>query len=1030
MRNLNLAEWSLNHKQFIYFFLFLFFVAGVFSYENLGRMEDPDFTIKQMVVSAAWPGATARQMEEQVTDKIEKKLQDLPGLKYLKSYSAPGQTVIYVNLQDTVPQRDVRSRWLEARNMVNDIKGTLPSGVTDPSFNDRFDEVYGIVYALTGDGYTYEEMREKAEKIRRHLLGVPSIKKVHLLGVQTEKIYIEVENSKLAQLGIAPSLITSTLQAQNAMTASGMLETSSDNVYLRVTGMFENLDDIRNIPIQAGGRTFRLGDIAKVTRTYTEPTDPKFYYNGEPALGIALAMEPGGNILTLGKNLEKTIEQIRKNLPAGLEIHQTVNQPQVVTTSIDEFSKSLLEAIIIVLIVSFASLGVRPGAVAAVCIPLVIAATFTFMYLLNIPLHRVSLGALIISLGLLVDDAIIVTEMMVLKLEQGFERTKAACYAYQVTAFPMLTGTLITCAGFIPVGFAPGSASEFVVSLFWVIAISLLLSWLVAATATPLMGYQFIKVQSKATHNVHDTKFYRWFRKILTWCLLHRNVVLIATVASFVGSIGLLGYVKQEFFPASTRPELIVQLELQEGASLKSTEEVAQQFATKIQDDPRIAYYTYHVGEGAPRFVLSFNPTFGKSNFAEFVIVANDMHARNELRAEINALANKEFSNTQIHVKLINLGPSSDYPVMLRVKGYDHDQVREIAHQVAAIMEDHPGTQAVNLNWSEKSKSMHLAIDQDKARKLGVTSQSLATSLQTQLSGSGAAEFRENDKTVGIVFRFDAQDRNDPSRMKDLNIHIGNGKYVPLDQIANISFEAEDGLIYRRDLKPMILVQAETKPGFKGDSVTEQVYNNLADLRASLPFGYSIEYDGPKESSVESSGFIIQTVPAMVIVIMILLMIQLQNIAKMIMTLLTAPLGIIGVSLGLFITGNPMGFVAQLGILALSGIIMRNSVILMDQIDQHQTAGEPLWDAIIDSAIIRFRPIMLTAAAAIFGMLPLVSSVFWGPMAVAIASGLFGATILTLIVLPVMYAAWYKAQPSHAPHTPTIANEQSGTSLT
>lgn len=1012
MKNFNLAEWSLKHKQFIYFFLFLFFAAGVFSYKNLGRMEDPDFTIKQMVVSIAWPGATARQMEEQVTDKIEKKLQDLPGLKFLKSYSTPGQTIIYVNLQETVPQKEIRARWVEARNMVNDIKGTLPEGVAEPAFNDRFDEVYGIVYALTGDGYTYEEMREKAEKIRRHLLGVPSIKKVKLLGVQTEKIYIEVENSKLAQLGIDPGLITSTLQAQNALTASGMLETSSDNLYLRVTGMFENLDDIRSIPLQAGGRTFRLGDIAQVTRTYTEPTDPQFYYNGEPALGIALAMESGGNILTLGENLEKTIAQIQRELPAGLELHQTVNQPQVVTTSIGEFSKSLFEAIIIVLLVSFASLGIRPGAVAAVCIPLVIAATFTFMYLLDIALHRVSLGALIISLGLLVDDAIIVTEMMVLKLEQGFERTKAACYAYQVTALPMLTGTLITCAGFIPVGFAPGSASEFVVSLFWVIVISLLLSWLVAATATPLMGHQFIKVPDKVSHNVHDTKFYRWFKKTLTWCLLHRKFVLIATVAAFIGSIGLLGYVKQEFFPSSTRAELIVQLELQEGASLKNTEEVAKQFAAKIQDDPRIAYYTYHVGEGAPRFVLSFTPTFNKTNFAEFVIVAKDIHSRDELRAEVSELANKEFPHVQVHAKLINLGPSSDYPVMLRVTGYDHDQVRKIAHQVAAVMENHPGTEGVNLNWSEKSKSMHLEIDQDKARKLGVTSQSLASSLQTRLSGSAIAEFRENDKTVSMVFRFDAEDRNDPSRMKDLNIHIGNGKYVPLDQIANISFQAEDGLIYRRDLKPVIFVQAETKPGFKGDSVAEQVYNNLAELQAGLPFGYSIEYDGPKESSIESAGYIAQTIPAMVIAIMILLMIQLQNIVKMFMTLLTAPLGIIGVSLGLFLTGSPLGFVAQLGVLALSGIIMRNSVILMDQIEQHQTAGEPLWDAIINSAVIRFRPIMLTAAAAIFGMLPLVSSIFWGPMAVAIASGLFGATILTLIVLPVMYAAWYKAQPA------------------
>jgi multidrug efflux pump len=1019
MKNFNLAEWTLNHKQLTYFFMALCFITGIFAYNNLGRMEDPDFTIKQMVVSVAWPGATARQMEEQVTDKIEKKLQDLPGLDYLKSYSTPGKTVIYVYLKDTVAVKDIRSRWVETRNMVNDMKSTLPAGVAEPMFNDRFEEVYGIVYALTGDGYTYEEMREKAEKVRRILLGVPSVKKVQLLGVQTEKIYIEIANSKISQLGIDPSVITSTLEAQNAMSASGMLETTSDNVYLRVTGMFEHLDDIRNLPIQASGRTFRLGDIANVTRTYDEPADPKFYYNGEPALGISLAMEPGDNILTLGENLTKTIEKIKKELPAGLEIHQTVNQPRVVKTSIDEFIKSLMEAIVIVLIVSFVSLGVRPGAVAAVCIPLVIAATFTGMYFMEIPLQRVSLGALIISLGLLVDDAIIVTEMMTLKLEEGWDRTKAACYAYKVTAFPMLTGTLITCAGFIPIGFAKGSASEYVASIFSVVTVSLLLSWLVAATATPLLGYLYIKpkpgAKNEATHNVHDTAFYRWFRQVLIWCLNHRKVVLTATVACFIASTALLGLLKQEFFPPSSRPELIVQLELQEGASIKNTEAVAAQFAKKLEGDPTISYYTYHVGEGAPRFVLNFDPTFNKANFAEFIIVAKDVNARDELRAKVSKLLNEELPSVQVHTKVINVGPSANYPVMLRVTGDDHDRVREIAKKVAMIMEANPGTKNVNLNWNEKSKIMHLEIDQDKARQLGVTSQALASSLQTQLSGTSIAEFRETDKTVSMVFRYATQDRSDLSRLKDLTIHIGNGKYVPLDQIAKISFETEDGLIYRRDLKPMILVQAETKPGVTGDDVVEQVYNNLADLRSDLPLGYSIDYDGSKEDSSKAVKFLFQPIPAMLVIIMILLMFQLQSIPKMILTLLTAPLGIIGVSLGLFLTGRSMGFVAQLGVLALAGIIMRNSVILMDQIDQHQAAGEVLWEAIINATVTRFRPIMLTAAAAILGMIPLISSLFWGPMAVAIAAGLFAATVLTLIVLPVMYAAWYKAQPSHTP---------------
>lgn len=1031
MSKFNLTEWSMNHKQFIYFFIGLFFLAGLVSYNKLGRMEDPNFTIKQMVVTVAWPGATAREMEEQVTDKVEKKLQDLPGLDYLKSYSSPGVTVIYINLKDTVLQKDVRSSWLEARNMVNDMKSTLPAGVTDPMFNDRFDEVYGVVYALTSDGYTYEEMREKAEKIRRILLSVPSVKKVQLLGVQTEKIYIEMENSKLAQLGIDPASIISTLQSQNTLSASGMLETATDNIYLRVTGMFGQVEDIRNIPLQANGRTFRLGDIAGVTRAYAEPTDPKFFYNGQPALGISLAMEPGGNILTLGEDLEQTIAQIQQELPAGLEIHQTVNQPKVVKTSIDEFIKSLAEAIVIVLLVSFVSLGVRSGIIVALCIPLVIAAVFTFMHIMGIELQRISLGALIIALGLLVDDAIITIETMIVKMEQGWDRFHAACFAYTSTAYPRLTGELITCAGFIPVGFSKGSASEFTSTIFSVVAISLLTSWIVASTATPLLGYLFIKIKPKTAdaheHNVHDTKFYRMFKQVLIWCLTHRKAVLSATIAAFIAAIALLGLVKNEFFPASTRPELIVQLHLQEGASLKNTEEIANQVAQKLDGNPQIAYYTYHVGEGAPRFVLSFEPTFNKSNFAEFIIVAKDAKARDELRTEVNQLLNKEFPSVQVHSKVILNGPSSDYPVMLRVKGYDIDKVREIAEKMRTIMAAHPSAKNVNLNWHEQSKIMHLEIDQDKARQLGITSQGLATALQTQLSGAPIAEFRENDKTVSMVLRYASQDRNDPSRIKDLNIHIGNGKYVPLDQIAKISFEAEDGLIYRRDLKPMIIVQAELVPGAMGDDVAEQVYNSLAELRANLPPGYSIEYDGSKADSMKAVKFITEPVPVMILTIMILLMIQLQNIPKMVLTLLTAPLGIIGVAIGLFLTNSPMGFVVQLGILALAGIIMRNTIILMDQIDQLLAAGESLWDAIISATVIRCRPILLTAAAAILAMIPLISSTFWGPMAVAIAAGLSGATVLTLLVLPVMYAAWYKAQPAATAADSAKANT-SGTS--
>ena len=1020
MKQFNLTEWALNHKQFTCFFMVLFFVAGIVSYNNLGRMEDPDFTIKQMVVSLTWPGATARQMEEQVVDKVEKKLQDLPGLDYLKSYSSPEHAVVFVSLKDTVPQKDVRSRWLEARNMVSDIAGTLPTGVLPPAFNDRFDEVYGVIYALTGDGYSYEDLRERAEKIRRLLLEAPDVKKVQLLGVQTEKIYIELENRKLAQLGIDPAIITASLQTQNALTSAGMLETVSDNVYIRISGMFETIDDIRNTPVQGNGRTFRLGDIARISRGYAEPSDPKFFYNGQPAIGIALAMEPGGNILTLGDNLEKTVQNIKKELPAGLELSQTVNQPKVVETSINEFIKSLLEAVIIVLIVSFISLGLRSGLVVALCIPLVIAAVFTVMSSTGTDLQKISLGALIIALGLLVDDAIITIETMVVKMEQGWDRFSAASFAYTSTAYPRLTGELVTCAGFIPVGFAKGSASEYCFTIFSVVAMALLISWIVAGTATPLLGYLFIRVKPhsndpSAVHDVYDTPFYQHFRRFLTGCLTHRRTVLISTLACFMASVVLLGLVKQEFFPASTRPELIVQMRLPEGSSVKSTAEAARQFAAKLDGNPLIQYYTYHVGEGAPRFVLPLEPTFPKTNFAEFVIIARDHHTRDELGEKLNQILVQEFPGVLGHAKVIPSGPSSDYPVMLRIRGYDHEKVREIAAQVKTTLAKHPSAKNVNMNWDEKSKVLHLAIDQDKARTLGISTQALAGALQSQLSGAPIAEFREQDKTVNLVFRFDAQDRNDPAQLKNLNIHIGNGKYVPLDQIAKIGYDAEEGMIWRRGLKPMIIVQADTLPGILGNDITQQVYDSLQELRRTLPVGYSIEFDGAMEDSIKAAKFLLGPVPVMLIIIMILLMIQLQSIPKMVLTLLTAPLGIIGVSAGLLLTGKPMGFVVQLGILALAGIIMRNSVILIDQIDQQLASGESLWDAIINATILRFRPILLTAAAAILGMIPLVSSLFWGPMAVAIAGGLLGATLLTLIVLPVMYAAWYKAEPPALP---------------
>ncbi|WP_312521501.1 efflux RND transporter permease subunit [Anaerospora sp.] len=1012
MSRLNLTEWALKHKEIVYFFVILTFVMGIFSYRQLGRMEDPDFVIRQMLISVAWPGATARQVEEQVTDKIEKKLQDTPGIDYLKSYSQPGKAVIYVTLKDSVNEKDVRPTWLEVRNMVNDIKSTLPQGVVGPSFNDRFDDVFGCIYALTSDGYSYEEMRERAEQIRRTLLGVKNVKKVDLIGVQPERIYIEMESSKLAQLGIDPNVIINAVKTQNTMNASGMVETSSDNVYLRVSGIVDDVATLRNLPLRVNERTFRLGDIAKVDRSYVEPMEPKMVFNGQQSIGLAISMEKGGNILTLGDNLDKTMQGLQKELPLGLELHQVLYQPEIVKASIGEFVKSLWEAIAIVLIVSFLSLGVRSGIVVALCIPLVIAGIFVGMQIMGIDLHKVSLGALIIALGLLVDDAIIAVEMMTVKLEQGWSRFDAACYAYTATAFPMLTGTLITCAGFIPIGFSKGSASEFTSSIFTVVTIALLLSWFVSVLVTPLLGYKLIRPKHVAAENqdMYDSKFYRLFRRTLTWCLEHRKLVLSITAGCFIGSIGLLSFVKQEFFPPSVRTELIVELTLPEGSSMIAAEQEAQKFAQSITGDGDIASYSYYVGQGAPRFVLTSDPKLPASNYAQFVIVAKDLKAREALEIKINKLFAEQFENVRGHVKLIQTGPPSPYPVMLRISGYDHEMVRSIAQQVSDVLVNNPKLAHVNWDWNEKNKVMHLNIDQDKARALGVDSQNLALSLQMQISGSKVAEFYEGDKTVNIVYQLDSHNRKDLSAVKNLPVHIGSGKFVPLEQIAVISYEAEEGLIWRRDLKPTITVQAEVLPGVTGNDATKQVYEELKTLRASLPAGYSVDIGGSLEKSKSSMEFLLQPVPAMIVLIVILLMFQLQKMSLMVLTLLTAPLGIIGVSISMLLTLRPMGFVAELGILALSGMIIRNSVILIDQIEQHIKAGEAPWEAIINSAVLRFRPIMLTAAAAILGMIPLIPSTFWGPMAVAIAGGLLGATILTLLVLPTMYAVAFKVK--------------------
>ena len=1009
----NLTELSLRHRTLVWYFIIVFTIGGIFAYESLGRMEDPAFTIRQMVISAAWPGATAEEMQEQVTDKLERRFQDTPGLKKIMSETRAGQTIIYLQLRDELDASQIRPTWRDVRNFGEDAKHDLPDGVYGPYYNDRFDDVYGSVYAITGADYSYEELRAMAEDARRRILAVPRVQKVVLVGAQRERIYVEIALERLAQLGIPPTTITDALSAQDAMMTSGTLETASDTVHLRASGVFENIEDIRALPIAANGKIFRLGDIASVERKTIDPPDPKMFYNGAPAVGIAVSMEDGGNILALGTHLKELTAAIQQDLPLGAELHEVSNQPAVVQSSIHDFVETLALAIIIVLAVSFLSLGFRTGLVVAGCIPLVLAGTFVFMYLLGIDLHKVSLGALIIALGLLVDDAIIAVEMMSVQLERGMGRFDAACYAFTQTAKPMLTGTLITCAGFIPVAFSKGMASEFCAALFPVIGIALVLSWIVSVMVAPLFGYYLIRVKQNAdgdtAHDPYASRFYRLFRRVLTLFLAHRAVVLIGTAVIFILSLIAFPHIKQTFFPPSLRPELLVRLTLPAGASIQATQAEADRFMAVLNTHTdKIQNYAAYIGQSTPRFVLPVDPKADAANTAQFVITANDTAAREELADVIADARRNELSGVRVSTQYIQTGPPVDFPVMLRVSAPTTDEVRKLAEEVAAVVASDPNVTNVHLDWTEKAKAVRIDFDKEKLKLYGISAKTVKQMLYTELTGAQAAEFYTGDRTIGIVLRLRDTDRTNLERLGELPIATSGG-YVPLAQIAHLSYEAEDGLIKRHNLRPTIMVQAEITKG-EGNDAAMRAYEATKELRSNLPAGTTIETAGALEDSADSMGYLMQPIPAMVFIIMTLLMIQVGTMGKMTLTLLTAPLGLIGVVLAMLLTNSAMGFVAYLGVLALFGMIIRNSVILIDQIKKHEEAGEKPMDAIIDSAVLRFRPIMLTAAAAILGMLPLMRSIFWGPMAVAIAGGLIVATVLTLLVLPVMYAVAYRVK--------------------
>ena len=1018
MKKFNLADWALRHKSIIYYFIAVLLTFGIFSFTHMGRMEDPDFTMRTMVVGVSWPGASPQQMSDQVTDKLEEKLRDLPGVDYTKSFTDGSKSVIYINLKEDLPSNKIRPAWEEARNMINDEWKSLPSGVQGPSINDRFDDVYGTIYALSGDEFSYEEKRQQAENLKRQLLSVPNVKKITLIGVQEKSLDVTINKDKLASYQVSTQQLLTALKQQSAMVPAGMVNTDTNNVYLRINGVFDSVDEVKNMPIRINNQTIRLGDIADVTMTYKDPSSPQFYYEGKPAIGIAISMDAGANNIEFGKAIDTKLKELKTTIPAGLSLDQVSNQPHIVKESIGDFSQSLFEAIAIVLLVSFASLGIRTGIVVALTIPVVVSTTFVLMYENGIYLHKVSLGALILALGLLVDDAIIVVEMMSVKLEEGFNHWRAATFAYESTAFPMLSGTLITCAGFLPLALADGMVAEFTKSLSIVVFMALILSWIASVLVSPVLGYKIIenkaeKPESEWTRRDHimhrlKTVFYARFESLLHWALGHHKAVLLLTLGAFILSLLSFPLIKQEFFPSSTRNEIIVSMQFPQSSSIDYTQNQAKSLDALLKDNEHIDHFTTYVGEGSPRFVLTLEPELPRANFMQTIIVTKSLEDRDALFKDLQDQLNDQYPSALINMQFVQIGPPSKYPVMLRVSGPDASEVKTIANDVKAKMQEDKDLHNIAFDWPDTEPVAQIHIDPDKARMLGINSYAVSLHLQSLLSGTKSGEYYEGNQTIPVTFRLSGNENHNLAALSSLPIQTGNGSYVPLSQIATISMSQEEGIIWHRNMMPTISIHANVGPGVLGNAKTKEIYNKLAEYRQDLPTGYTIDLDGSAEKSVTAVQKLLVPMPIMLFAIMTILMFQLKRIALMFMALFTAPLGLIGVVLALNITRTPLGFMAILGIIALSGMIIRNSIILLDQIEIHRAEGQSAREAIINSATLRFRPIMLTAIAAILGMIPLMGSVFWSPLAIAFSGGLLVATILTLIVLPVMYATWYK----------------------
>ena len=1015
----NASAWALTHKPLVGFLMVLLLLAGFSAYKNLGRDEDPPFTMKVMVVRAMWPGADAEQTAKQLTDRLEKAVESLQYLDVVTSYTKPGEATLFVTLQDNTPPAQVPDQWYQVRKKLTDIRGSLPQGAAGPFFNDDFGDVYGVIYALTSDGFSYRELRDRAEFMRAELLRIPNVGKVDLIGVQDEVFNIDFSTQQLAGLGIDPNTVAATLRSQNAVSASGIIETANERMAVRVSGALDSVEALENVGIRAGDRQLRLKDIAQVSRGYEDPPGPQFRFNGERAIGLGVSMNKGGNILDMGKALETAMQHLEADTPVGIDIHRVANQPEVVEDSVGEFTKTLFEAIVIVLIVSFLSLGVRAGMVVAISIPLVLAITFMCMQIWHIDLQRISLGALVIALGLLVDDAMIAVEMMVRKLEEGFDKFKAATFAYTSTAFPMLTGTLVSVAGFLPVGFAKSGAGEYCFTLFAVVGIALLVSWVVAVIFTPYIGNALLKEMPGNHGHATESKMVKWFRNVLLGALAHRKAVIGGTAAAFVVSIGLFGLVEQEFFPAADRPELLVDLRLSQSASIKATEEQVRRFEKVLASDPDIAYHTFYVGSGAVRFYLPLNVQLENSNFAQAVVVTKSYAVRDQVRARLEKVLDEQFDTLMARVQPLALGPPVEWPLQYRVMGPDVTGVRHAAEQVAAKLRDNVDTRLVNFNWNELSKSVRIEIDQDKARQLGISSEKVASSLNDVLSGRTVTQLRDDIYLIDVKARAEASDRGDLQSLRDLEIGMPNGKSVPLAQIAHFEYGLEESIIWRRERLPTVTVQADIAKGLQAATLVKQLQPAIDEVSAALPPGYRIEVGGSVGESAKARGSIFAVVPVMALVMLVILMLQLHSTQKLLLVMLTAPLGLIGVSLALLVCHKPFGFVAMLGFFALTGMIIRNSVVLIAQIKDNEDEGMERGAAIVEATMHRLRPILLTAAAAILGLIPIASEVFWGPMAYAMMGGLLVATILTLIFLPALYAAWYRV-PKPAEATPTV----------